>query len=60
MAHKTVTNLTNVQGFVVPVSGVIVQSLGFVLLTYSKFVLHFCIVYKCNYKFKFSTWICSY
>jgi hypothetical protein len=28
------------------------QGFGFVLLTYSKFVLHFCIVYECDYKFK--------
>jgi hypothetical protein len=36
------------------------QDFGFVLLTYSKFVLYFCIVHKCDYKLQISKWICSY
>jgi hypothetical protein len=36
------------------------QDFQFVLLTYSKFVIYFCIVYKCDYKLQISEWICSY
>ena len=36
------------------------QDFGFVLLTYSKFVIYFCIVYKCDDKLQISEWICSY